>query len=165
MPADWTFVAIVAGATGALARDVFGALGNFLNGLAKSRLEANKAKADEDSATHKTTIDEWQQIAKRLEEQNERSAAVIRQHQEVVQALSDDHADCREENAELRTAVRSIYGALKYLHDRAQKSGAFDPGQLPEMPELREREPSRAAFLVRQAAQSAELLKRSNEAE
>ena len=124
-----------------------------------------KNRHDQRRETRKDSLEEWQRIANRLEEQNDRAQQVIGQHQEAIQAISEEHAECREENVELRQAVTFIYNTFRYLHTQAVKSGAFDPGPLPEMPKLRDPRPeSRTAYLVRQAAQSTTLLQQTNKA-
>lgn len=150
----------IAAASAAVAA-IIAALASFKKSRSADHLAEQKADADLDAQRRKDSLAEWQEIARKLEEQSERRDAVIRQQQEVIQTLADEHADCREEAAEHRTAIHFLYESLKRIYAAAQAAGATDLGPMPVMPPIRERDKersSRSAFLLRQVAQSQQLL-------
>jgi chromosome segregation ATPase len=98
----------------------------------------------------------YQDIIRRMEEQAERDQDVIRQQQRAIEVLQEANTECREETAELRAAVHFLYDTAR-RHSAALRHLGQDPGELPELPRLRDRMSERADFLARQAAQSAGL--------
>ena len=92
---------------------------------------------------------EWQVIAAKWEEQNERREHVMEQFHEVIELLV-------QENKERLDCVNFLYEHLKRLHNIAIAHGD-DVGMLPTLPIIIEQE--RREFLMNQALQSARLLK------
>lgn len=147
-------------AAGTMAGAIAIAIVTLLKGRSDAAIKSSNAKARRLAQFRKDAAAQWQVIATQYEEQLDRASAVIKQHQEVIQSLMDDHASCREEAAELRSAVYFLYDHLKRVHAIAMlDSQQHDPGPLPELPPMRQRgDPGRSEFLIRQAAHAASLL-------
>lgn len=128
------------------------ALSGAVLGLLKSRREGlRQARSD--------ALAEWREIVAKLEAQNERRDAVIGQQQRVIETLSEENADCREESAGQRTSLRHFLDTIR-RHAAALRALGHDPGPDPELPPARPRREGAdsSQFLARQAAQSAAML-------
>lgn len=148
-----------------------GAIGAGITALGWAAVNILKQWNANKSSTRRDAIDEWQQIVKRLEdrsvkleEQNERRDAVIKQLQNIIHEMLEEHSDCREENAELRSAVHFLYENLQRVHSLAIQNGPHDPGPLPALPAMRNRpnRKERNEFLLKQAEQATESLKEAD---
>ncbi len=112
----------------------------------------------------KDSLLEWQTISQRLQDQIDRYDAVVRQNQETIQAITEEHAECREDYAQSRSAIHFLYQHLQMVYSQAEQNGV-KLGDMPELPPMREpSSTSRSEFLRRQTAQSVELLRESTRA-
>lgn len=118
--------------------------------------------SEQKRADRKDTLDEvWKYVAE-LKGAVERRDAVLEQHGRAVELFSRQNADCREEAAELRQAVHFLHGSLERAYAQLRKLG-HDPGDLPELPPPRQRQPGPdPEFVARQAQHSAGLLKQAS---
>lgn len=150
------------GAIGTFVTVLSGAILLLLKFRADSNRQDNKEAKDGERQNRKDALDEWKEIVARLEKHLELAFTAIKQDHAVMQALYDDSVHCQKDYAELKQGFLTLYGAHQTMHRRAVESKAFDPGPMPALPEFREREPSQdIGFLMKQAAQSAELLRAS----
>lgn len=134
----------VVGAIGTAA----GVIGGFLLKLFQEQRVAKKQDRID-------ALEEWRDLVAKLEQQVERSEAVVRQQQQAIEAIHTAHVECREESAELRSTVHFLYDMLSRHNDLLKQLG-HDPGPMPQLPPPRlKTDPD---FLVRQATQSASLV-------
>ncbi len=144
------------------------ALVTVWNGWGRAKIADKEAGVKMDEAvrkgqakTRRDSLLEWQTISQRLQDQIDRYDVVVRKDQEVIQAVTEEHAECREDYAQARSAIHFLYEHLRLVHERAEQSG-LALGDMPELPPMREPiATSRSEFLRRQATQSAELLRES----
>lgn len=133
----------------------------FFRGRSEIRINERRAEVIE----YQSTIKEWKEIANQLREQNERRDLVIKQLQGAVAVLQAENSNCREDYAEVKTVAKFLYDHMSRLHAIVVGQGGSDPGPLPEMPKLHDRQERTAAnteFMVRQAEQSANLVKEAD---
>lgn len=119
-----------------------------------------RQRAGDDEAQRKKREEkrsEWRELLVRLQGDNDRQGAVIRQQQQAVEALWRSEADCRQTLASAETCMRFLYDRIKDLHRVVREDCGKDPGDMPDMPELHVRQPASVDFLARQATQSASL--------
>ncbi len=144
------------------------ALVTVWNGWGRAKIADKEAGVKMDEAvrkgqakTRRDSLLEWQTISQRLQDQIDRYDAVVRQHQETIQAITEEHSECREDYAQARAAIHFLYEHLGSVYSQAEKSG-LSLGIMPELPRMREPiATTRSEFLRRQATQSAELLRES----
>jgi small-conductance mechanosensitive channel len=124
----------------------------------KSQAEREEREAKVKRDAYDEALSQYQGLIARLEAQVERHDAAAAEARRVVEDLQRFNADCREEAAEQRQALRYLYEQVRRLH-AAMIAGKLDPGPLPDPPTLRERHTkAEGEFLARQVAQSAVLV-------
>ncbi len=97
-----------------------------------------KARHDTHLAVKKSTMDDYQEIFDRQQEQLKRLERQVDEQQKAINDIHADHTDCQLEMAEL-------YGWLVRMHDLARRQSEVlkrlgaDPEAVPELPPRRSR--------------------------
>lgn len=135
-------------------------VGTAIGAIATAIIAILKAVWDSRRVRRKDALDEVWDYAAKVVAHSERQDAVIIQGQAAVEALAQRESECREDNAEKAQCIHFLYDHMRRQH-KALVSHGIDPGEMPEMPPMRDRQAHGGQdpqFLARQAAQSAELL-------
>lgn len=131
-------------------------LGGAIGGAVAAAIKWMNARATIQRAARIDALNEWKEIATARQGQIDRQGAVIAEQQRAIEALWRSEAECRESLAEHRQALHFLYDLLGRMRQSLCELG-HDPGPLPDLPPLRERQPPETEFAVRQAAQTATL--------
>jgi hypothetical protein len=153
----------VATAVGTAAGFIIKAVSDAMKTKAETRAKVASGERADAAAARKDTVAEWQSYAAALVAHNDRQESTISQYQVAIDALMRDKVSYREEVAEQRQCIYFLYDHVKRLHKMLKTGVPVDPGELPELPPMHQRElPGQdSRFLANQAIQSAELLKQS----
>lgn len=151
-------------AIGTVAGVVLSGLGRLMDGwfkgrrdqrgdLVKNRREQLADKRTAMRARRADALKEWQGL---VVAQGERNAATISELQTAVNSLRAENINCREESAELRTALYYFHNLLE-RNCRLLRDRGYDPGEVPPMPPDHGRAARHddAEVLARQATQTA----------
>lgn len=138
-------------------------LGSLTTAVVTQIIRIFKARHDARRETRKDALDEWRELNSRLEEQIDRYGAVIEQQQAALEAMWRAESICRTALAERTVCIKFLWDHLVLLHNKLKEIG-HDLGDLPQMPTMSEiPPPTNSEFLLRQAKQSASLVRKVGE--